>query len=670
MASDALDALCVNTIRFLAVDAVEKAKSGHPGTPMEAAPAAYVLWTKIMKYNPRNPGWANRDRFVLSAGHSSMLLYSMLHLTGYDVSIDDLKNFRQWGSITPGHPEAGLTPGVETTTGPLGQGFANGVGMAMAERFLAQRFNKPGFNLVDYFTYAFCSDGDVMEGISHEAAALAGHLRLGKLKYVYLDNHITIDGDTSLALSENVGQRFEAYGWHVLRLEDANDLAALKEAFEALRAQSDKPGLLILRTHIGYGSPNKQDSSKAHGEPLGAEETALTKKNLGWPLEPAFWVPDEVRNHFKKTIGQCAAQENEWTALLDKYRQAHPDLAAQWDAWQKGDWGDEWKKALPVFKAGEKMATREASGKVINALAPVLPGLVGGSADLATSNNTTIKDGGSFLAQNYGGRNFHFGVREHGMGGILNGIGLSAKGFIPFGGTFLIFSDYMKPSIRLAALSEIGVIYVFTHDSVGLGEDGPTHQPISQLAGLRAVPNLVVLRPADASETAVAWRVAVERRKGPTALALSRQKLPVLDRAKLESADGAAKGAYVLSHAGADKKPQIILIATGAEVHVALAAQAKLAEKNVAARVVSMPSWELFDAQPASYKEEVLPSTVRARVAVEAAASVGWHKYVGPQGELVTLDRFGASAPGEVALNNLGFNPDNVAAKALAILSR
>ncbi len=663
-----LDQLCVNALRFLAVDAVEKANSGHPGAPMEAAPLGYVLWTRLLKHNPRNPRWPNRDRFVLSAGHASMLIYGLLHLAGYDLSLEDLKNFRQWGSRTPGHPEHGLVPGVETTTGPLGQGLGNSVGMALAERFLAARFNRPGFSLVDYFVWCFASDGDMMEGVGAEAASLAGHLGLGKLKCVYLDNRITIEGSTSLAFSEDVGRRFEAYGWQVIRVEDANDLGAVQKALETARAQTVRPSLVIVRTHIAYGSPNKMDTADAHGAPLGPEETRLTKEALGWPPEPPFYVPEDVPPHFRPAAQRGAEAEAQWNALLQRYRQAQPDLAAEWDRLQEGRLPEGWQKRLPVFKPEESLATRQASGKVINALAPVLPELLGGSADLGPSNNTMIKDGGDFSADNPAGRNLHFGVREHAMGAVLNGMALTG-GLIPYGGTFLIFSDYMKPAIRMAALMGLGVIYVMTHDSVGLGEDGPTHQPVEQLASLRAVPNLVVIRPADAAETVVAWRVALERRRGPTLLVLTRQKVPVLDRASLAPAMDAAKGAYVLSSSG-DQKPQVLILATGSEVSVALEAQAKLSARGVPAWVVSMPSWELFEAQPPAYRDAVLPPSVRARVAVEAGASLGWHKYVGPQGALVTLDRFGASAPGEVALKNLGFHPDNVANAALALLNR
>ena len=663
-----IDLLCVNTLRFLAVDAVEKANSGHPGTPMEAAPLAYVLFTRLLKHNPKNPQWINRDRFILSCGHASMLLYGALHLSGYDLSLDDIKNFRQWGSKTPGHPEHNPAMGVETTTGPLGQGFANGVGMAIAERHLAARFNTPGFDVVDHFTWAFASDGDMMEGISSEAASLAGHLKLGRLKYVYLDNHITIEGSTNLAFSEDVGARFEAYGWQVLRLEDANDLAAVEKAFREAHSQTERPTLIIVRTHIGFGAPHKQNTAEAHGSPLGAAETAAAKKNLNWPAEPAFFVPEEVRAHFRKEMEKGEAAQNVWEELLVGWRKAHPELSAQWDVFWSGTLPSGWAAKLPTFKAGEKLATRQASGKSINALAAVLPQILGGSADLAPSNNSNIEGKGDFQAGSYGGRNFHFGIREHAMGGILNGIALTGP-FLPFGASFLTFTDYLKPSLRLAAFMKLGVVYVMTHDSIGLGEDGPTHQPVEHLAALRAVPNVTVIRPADAAETAIAWRVAVERRSGPTVLVLSRQKLPVYDRAKLGAAEGTAKGAYILS-TGSQARPRVLLIATGSEVGPALGAQVILEAKGVSARVVSMPSWELFEAQPVTYKEEVLPSVVRARVAVEAGCSMGWHRYVGTQGALVTLDRFGASAPEEILMEKFGFTAENIAAKALEVLNR
>jgi transketolase len=662
-----LDKLCVNTIRFLSADGVEKANSGHPGTPMEAAPLAYVLWTRLMKHNPRNPLWVNRDRFVLSCGHASMLLYSMLHLTGYDLPLDELKSFRQWGSKTPGHPEHAHTPGVEITSGPLGSGFAGSVGMAMAGLHLAAKFNRPGFALVDYNVWGFASDGDLMEGVSHEAASLAGHLKLGNLKYVYLDNKITIDGPTDLSFSEDVARRFEAYGWNVLKLPDPEDLAAVEAAYKQALAQKERPTLIIARTHIGFGAPTKQDTAKAHGEPLGAAELAGAKKNLGFPVEPSFHIPEEASVYFRKEVEKGSAAQNEWEDLLARYRQAHPDLATAWDAFWSGRLPDDIWSRLPVFKAGDKMATRQASGMVINALAPHLPQLVGGSADLAPSNNTVMDKERDFLAGHYAGRYFRFGIREHAMGAILNGWALTGP-FLPYGATFLTFTDYMKPSIRLSAIMNLGAIYIMTHDSLGLGEDGPTHQPIEHLAALRAVPNVVVLRPADAAETAWAWRIALERRNGPTVIALTRQKLPVYDRTKLGGVEGTAKGGYILSPGS--EKTQVILIATGSEVAVALAAQAKLTEKGVASRVVSMPSCELFDAQPAPYREEVLPSTVRCRVAIEAGASLGWHKYVGLGGGLVTVDRFGHSAPGEIVLEKYGFTADNVAAKALELLNR
>ncbi len=660
-----IDTLCVNTIRFLAAEAVEKANSGHPGAPMEAATLGYVLWTRFLKHNPRHPHWPNRDRFVLSAGHASMLLYGLLHLTGYDLTLDDLKNFRQWGSRTPGHPENFLTPGVETTTGPLGQGFGNAVGMALAARFLAAKFNRPGYPVVDHFVHVFAGDGDLMEGVTSEAASLAGHLRLGNLKAVYLDNRITIEGSTALTFSEDVQKRFESYGWQVLRV-DGNDIPAVAAAFAEVRSQTARPSLMIARTHIGYGSPNKMDTAEAHGSPLGKEELALTKKNLGWPAEPAFHVPAEALAEYRKCVDRGQAAEREWADLFVRYRRAFPELAAEWDRLHRDPLEGPWKAKLPVFKAGDSLATRQASGKVINAVAPALPTLLGGSADLAPSTSTLIDGGGDFSADNGAGRNLRFGVREHAMGALLNGLALT-PGMIPYGATFLVFSDYMKASLRLAALMGLRVIYIFTHDSAGVGEDGPTHQPVEHLAALRALPKMRVFRPADANETVVAWRLALERRDGPTALVLTRQKLPVLDRTKFASAENVSKGGYVLSPSS-DGKPRVVLIATGSEVHVALRAQEELARRNISAQVVSLPSWELFDAQPPDYRDSVLPPGVAARVAVEAGASLGWHKYVGPRGALVTLDRFGASAPGEIALEKLGFNAGNVVDKALALL--
>ena len=660
-----LDRLCINTLRFLAVDAVEKANSGHPGTPMEAAGLGYVLWTKILRHNPRDPRWSNRDRFVLSCGHASMLLYGLLHLTGYDLSLDDLKGFRQWNSKTPGHPEFGHTAGVETTTGPLGQGFANGVGMAIAERYLAARFNRPGFAVVDHAIWAFVSDGDVMEGISGEAASLAGHLKLGQLKYVYLDNAITIEGSTNLAFSEDVGRRFESYGWRVLRIPDPENLENVDSVFNAARAETNQPTLIIARTHIGFGAPNKQDTAEAHGAPLGAKETALAKKNLHWPESPTFHVPEEARVRWAATIERGQSAQTDWETLFAQYRRAHPDLAAEWDALHRSPLTDGWAGKLPVFKASESLATRQASGKVINALAPVLLSLVGGSADLAPSNNTVIDGGGDFSAEQ-SGRNLHFGIREHAMGAILNGMALSGA-LIPFGATFLTFADYMRPSIRLASLMKLGVIYVFTHDSIGVGEDGPTHQPVEHLASLRCIPGLSVIRPADGNETAQAWRAALERRDGPTALILSRQKLPTLDRTKFAPAEGLRCGAYRVTPPG---PTDVLLIASGSEVSLAMAAWERLTGEGLRAAVVSMPSQDLFEKQERAYQEAVLPPSIRARVIVEAGVAFGWQKFAGPIGECVTLDRFGASAPGEVVQEKFGFTVDAVVAAAKKSLAR
>ncbi|MFH1488589.1 MAG: transketolase, partial [Pseudomonadota bacterium] len=623
-----MDNLCVNTIRMLSADCVQRANSGHPGMPMGAAPMAYVLWTRFLRHNPRNPGWPDRDRFVLSAGHGSMLIYSLLHLTGYDLPLEELKNFRQWGSKTPGHPEYPHTPGVETTTGPLGQGFANGVGLAIAERFLAARFNRPGHEIVNHYTYGIVSDGDLMEGVTHEAASLAGHLKLGKLIYLYDDNHISIEGSTDLAFTENRTARFEAYGWHVQQVDDGNDLPALERALEAAREETDRPSFIAVRTHIGYGSPNKQDTPGAHGEPLGPEELKLTKENLEWPLEPECHIPGEALDHFRKALEKGKALEQEWTVRFDAYQKAEPQPAREWKAWLEGKLPEDWSREIPSFPPDAKgAATRATSGTVLNAIAPSLPNLIGGSADLAPSNKTMIKGAETFQAGRYDGRNFHFGVREHGMGSILNGMALHG-GLIPYGGTFLIFSDYMRPAIRLAALMGLQVIYVFTHDSIGLGEDGPTHQPIEQLAALRAIPNLTVIRPCDANETAEAWRSALERKGGPVALALTRQGVPTLDRATFASAEGLHRGAYILREP-ANGKPDIILMASGSEVHIAIEASGILDEKGISARVVSVPSWELFDGQPAAYKEEVFPPAVEARVVIEAGATQGWDRYTG-----------------------------------------
>jgi transketolase len=664
-----LDQMCITTIRMLAVDAVEQAKSGHPGMPMGTAALAYVLWTRFLKHNPAHPKWPGRDRFVLSAGHGSMLLYSLLHLTGYDLSLDDLKQFRQWGSRTPGHPEYGLTPGVETTTGPLGQGLANGVGMAIAEAFLAERFNRPGYTIVDHYTYAIVSDGDLMEGVASEAASLAGHLQLGKLIYLYDDNGISIDGSTDLTFTEQVCKRFDAYGWQVQEIADGNDLTAIDTALKAAQAERTKPSLIIVHTHIAYGSPGKQDTAEAHGAPLGAEEVKRTKAFFGWPQGPSFYLPDEALAHFRRAVERGRAWEAEWQARFDAYAAAHPDLAAEWSRELRGELPPGWEARLPIFKAEDgMMATRIASGRVLNTIAPTIPNLLGGSADLATSNNTLLRDAGAFSPQNRAGRNLYFGVREHGMGAILNGLALHG-GVIPYGATFLIFSDYMRPAIRLAALSELPVIYVFTHDSVGLGEDGPTHQPIEHLAALRAMPQLTLIRPADANETAVAWRVALTHRHGPVALALTRQNLPIFDRTQMAAADGLEQGAYILLDAeGAT--PDLILIASGSEVALAVQARQQLAHHDVRARVVSMPSWELFERQSPAYREAVLPPAVRKRLAIEAGVPQGWHYYVGPEGDIIGLTRFGASAPGSVALENLGLNVANAVARALKLLKR
>ena len=656
-----LDQLCVNTIRTLAMDSVQKANSGHPGMPMGMADAAYVLWTQFLKHNPANPAWPDRDRFVLSAGHGSMLLYSLLHLTGYDLPLEQLQQFRQWDSMTPGHPEYGDTPGVETTTGPLGQGFANGVGMALAERLLASQFNRPGFTLVDHYTYAIVSDGDLMEGISHEAASLAGHLGLGKVIYLYDDNHITIEGDTALAFSEDVHRRFEAYGWHVQAV-DGHDRAAVTDAIRQAQAETEQPSIILCRTHIAYGSPNKQDTAGAHGSPLGPDEVRLTKEALGWPPEAQFLIPDEALAHFRQALEQGARAQQAWDELFVRYEEEHPALAAEWKRRLAGELPAGWEESLPTFTPEDgPIATRAAGGKIMAALAPALPELVGGSADLHPSTKTYLSAYPAVENGKYGARNLHFGVREHTMGGILNGMALHG-GFRPYGSTFLVFSDYMRPSIRLAALMEQPVIYVFTHDSIFVGEDGPTHQPVEHIASLRSIPGLTVLRPADANETVAAWHTLLEHRAGPVALLLSRQKLPVLAEV---DAGGVARGGYVLADA---EDPQVILIGSGSEVETILGTQKLLAEEGIAARVVSMPSWELFEAQPQEYRESVLPPEVTARVAVEAGVPLGWERYVGPQGAIVALDRFGASAPYKVLAEEFGFTPETVVARAKTLL--
>jgi transketolase len=661
---DDTDRLGVTTLRILAADAVEQAKSGHPGLPMGAADMAYVLWTRFLHHSPANPGWADRDRFVLSAGHGSMLLYALLHLTGYDLPMDELRRFRQWGSRTPGHPEFGLTPGVETTTGPLGQGFATAVGMALAEAHLAARFNHPGHAVVDHWTYVIASDGDLMEGISHEAASLAGHWGLGKLVVLYDANGISIDGPTALALSDDAGLRFTAYGWHVLEI-DGHDLEAVDQALRAARAASDRPSLVVARTHIGFGSPNRQDTAKAHGEPLGEDEVRLTKRRLGWPVESAFHVPDSVLDRFRRAVSAGRAWEIAWAERVAACASEYPGEAAALQRILAGTLPEGWEQDLPAFAPGGTMATRAASGKVLEALVPRIDVLVGGSGDLTPSNNTLVAGQGAVARGHFAGRYIHFGVREHAMGAVLNGLAL--HGLRPYGGTFLIFSDYMRPAIRLAALMHQPVVFVFTHDSIGLGEDGPTHQPVEHLWSLRAIPNLVVIRPADASEVAIAWRVALARRGGPTALVLTRQALPVLDRERLAPADALESGGYVLAETPIGTL-DVVLIATGSEVHLALDARGRLAEAGVGARVVNLPSTELFEMQPEAYRARVLPPGVKARVAIEAGATLGWDRYVGPGGVVIGLDRFGASAPGAVVYRELGFTSAAVAAAALKLL--
>ncbi len=659
---------CINTIRMLAVDAVQKANSGHPGLPMGSAPMAYVLWTRFLKHNPHDPKWADRDRFVLSAGHGSMLLYALLYLTGYDLSLDDLKQFRQWGSRTPGHPEYGVTAGVETTTGPLGQGFTNGVGMAIAERHLAAQFNTSDHKVVDHYTYAIVSDGDLMEGVSAEAASLAGHLQLGKLIYLYDDNLISLDGPTAMAFTEDVRMRFEAYGWHVQRVEDGNDLDAIDAAIKNAQAETGRPSLIMVRTVIGYGSPNKAGTSEAHGSPLGADEVALTKKNLDWPQEPAFYVPEHALAHFREAVARGATAQAAWQTRIDSWAAANPESAATWRRMLSGELPDGWDAGLPVFNPNDgAIATRAASGKVINALAARLPGLFGGAADLDSSTRTYIKSSGDFEAGSYGNRNMRFGVREHAMGGITNGIAVHG-GLIPFTATFFVFADYMRPPIRLAALSAFSPIFVFTHDSVGVGEDGPTHEPVEQVMSLRVIPHLEVIRPADANETAAAWHCAIRNRNHPTVLLFTRQNLPVLDPS-LPIFEGVDHGAYVLKDAP-DGKLDVILIGTGSEVHIALAAQALLAEKGIGARVVSMPSWERFERQSQNYRDKVLPPTITARVAIEAGVTLGWQKWVGMQGEIVGIDRFGASAPYKEIYKQYGLTPEAVAERAAALLER
>jgi transketolase len=651
-----LDQLCINTVRALAMDAVQQADSGHSGTAMALAPLALVLWQRHLRYNPANPDWVDRDRFVLSAGHACILLYSLLYLTGYDLSLDDIKQFRQWGSRTPGHPERGMTPGVEATTGPLGQGTGNAVGMAIAESQLAALFNRPGHDIVDHHTYFLASDGDLMEGVSHEACSLAGHLKLGKLIGFYDDNHITIDGATELTFSDDTARRFEAYGWHVQRIADGNDLQAIDAAITAAKRVTDRPSLIIVRTHIAWGSPNKQDTAEAHGAPLGADEIKLTKQNLGWPWLEPFYVPDEALQRWRRAKDRGARLEAEWQKKWDGYRSAHRELGTELERRLAGRLPDGWDAALPEFGPKDAQATRAASGKVLNAIAPKLPELIGGSADLTGSNNTEIKGGGP-------GRNFHFGVREHGMAAAVNGIVLHG-GFIPFCGTFLIFSDYMRPSIRLAALTHLHPIYVFTHDSIGLGEDGPTHQPIEQLAALRAIPNMTVIRPSDPTEVVEAWRAAIQHRGGPVALVLTRQKVQVVDRSKYAPAVGLHRGGYVLADS---RDPDVVLIGTGSEVEIVLGAFARLKADGRRPMAVSMPCMDFFAKQAQSYRDSVLPPGV-PRIAVEAAAPQSWYRWVGEHGAIIGLERFGASAPYQRIYQELGLTVDRVLDTAKKLL--
>ncbi|MDN5476695.1 MAG: transketolase [Chryseobacterium sp.] len=651
----------IDTVRVLAADAVQKANSGHPGTPMALAPLGHILWSEFMHYNPQNPEWANRDRFILSCGHACMLQYSYLHLTGYNITLKDIENFRQLHSITAGHPEYGLTPGIEVTTGPLGQGFANGVGMAIAQQYMAERYNQPDFNIFDYKIYAICSDGDLMEGVSAEAASLAGHLRLGNMIYFYDSNHITIEGDTDLAFDEDVSKRFEAYGWHVQDLPDINDLEALSNAIKNAQNETGRPSLIKVRSHIGYGSPNKQNSAAAHGSPLGKDEVRLVKEHFGFDPDQNFVIPDDVSAFYHEAGKKSAENEDNWNKLYENYKKRHPELAKEYESIASGKLPEGWEEELPVFEPGEEIATRKASGKTLNAIAEYLPQLIGGSADLSPSTDTVLEAYQSFSAKDRDGRNFHFGIREHAMGSILNGMALSNY-LIPYGATFLIFSDYMRPPLRLAAIMKIRQIMVFTHDSIALGEDGTTHQPVEQLIGLRTVPNMTVIRPADANETAQAWRVAIEHQDGPVAIALTRQGIPVIDQNKYASAKNLEKGAYILSDS--EGEPDMILIATGSEVHLILEAQEELKKSNIKARVVSMPCWNLFDQQTDAYKEQVLPKKNRKRLAVEAGSPVGWMKYTTDDGDVIGIDKFGESAPAEEVMKEYGFTVENVVKKA------
>ena len=677
-----LDELCINTIRFLSVDAVQRANSGHPGLPMGAAAMAYVLWTRFLHHSPSNPSWPDRDRFVLSAGHGSMLLYSLLHLTGYDLPMEEIQRFRQWHSRTPGHPESHITRGVEATTGPLGQGAGNAVGMAIAEAHLAARFNRPGHEIVNHYTYVIASDGDMMEGVQAEACSLAGHLGLGKLIVLFDSNGVSLSGTTSIAWSEDVGARYAAYGWHVLHVDDGNDLDALDKAIRESQQATDRPSLIVVRTILGYGAPHKQGTFHAHGSPLGPAEVQAAKQTLGWPLEPAFLIPDEARAHWRSAVERGRRWEEDWRSRLGAYTAAFPDAAAEFTRRIEGRLPDAWDATLPVFPADSKgQATRKASEAVMQALAAKLPELVGGSADLDPSTFTWLKDAGDFESParpkdgaqgavggewGYAGRNLHFGVREHAMGAAVNGLAYHG-GFIPYGATFLTFSDYMRPAVRLSALSRIGSVWVYTHDSLGLGEDGPTHQPVEHYLALRAIPDLLFIRPGDANETAWAWRVAIANRHRPTILSLTRQNVPTLDRSRYASAEGLTRGAYVLNPR-ADARADIVLIATGSELQLIVEAEAILSGRGIAARLVSMPCWELFQEQTPEYRESVLPASVRARVAVEAGRSIGWERWVGDRGAIVSIDRFGASAPGEVVMKELGLTAQHVVRAAESVL--
>ncbi|HEV3414598.1 MAG TPA: transketolase [Puia sp.] len=666
-----LEQWCINTVRVLSADAVEKANSGHPGTPMGIAPIGHVLWSDILRYNPKNPDWPNRDRFILSCGHACMFQYSYLHLTGYDLTLDDIRQFRQLHSKTPGHPEYGLTPGIEVTTGPLGQGFANAVGFAIARYHMAARFNKPGFELFNYHIYGICSDGDLMEGISSEAASIAGYLRLGNLIFIYDDNHITIEGNTDITFTEDVAKRFEAFGWHVQTLADGNDTAAIRDAIRNAQTETTRPSLIKIRTHIGYGSPNKVDSASAHGSPLGAEELKLVKKGFGFNPDESFVIPDKVAEFYRKAGEKGAPVEKDWNTLFDAYKKQYPDLAAEFEAMQIGKLPAGWEKKIPAFRPADgksgQMSTRIASGKVLNNIAALLPHLMGGAADLSPSTETHMNDYSTFSVADPGGRNFHFGIREHSMGAIVNGIALT-KGLIPFGATFLIFSDYMRPPIRLAAIMKIKPILIYTHDSIGLGEDGTTHQPIEQLASLRSIPNITLIRPADANETAQAWKAALQHTGGPVLLVLTRQNIPIIDPDNYKRTGDLSKGAYIISEP--DRSPELILIASGSEVSLTLQAQQKLKENGIAARVVSMPCWELFDKQDDSYKQKILPKGIKKRLAVEMASPQGWNKYVTDEGDVLGMTRFGESAKAEDLFREFGFTVDNVVARAKSLMGR